>query len=1046
MSNSLNLELPYVQGNQSQKHVTVNDAFRRIDSIVQLTVEDRNRATPPASPVEGDRHIVSPSASGAWAGHPLEVAAYQDGAWIFFEPKEGWVAYNIDEEALLYFDGSDWEILTAVGASEVVGRLGVNTTADDTNRLTVQSEAALFTADTTQSVPTGDMRVKVNKTGEFDTAAHLFQRNFSGRAEFGLLGSDDFSLKVSPDGSTWTEALSVDADTAQVDFAAVPAVGGEEAFVVSYPHRNAAASAQIPSDVVQIEVRGYASENDGGLARYRRVGSLPSDGLGFGDAAGGFWSFLGDTVSVRQTGAVGNSIADDTAALQRAFLSGRNVFIESGIYYVTDAIPSGGPNQRIVGEGRGNAVLRVDAAFNMSAAGVIRLDHDYTALREFTINFDQTGVTSRAALRQYPPAVYMVNETRCRLTGLRFQAAWDGILATGNCGGAIFDDIECGSFNVGIRLGGSLDTVELRNCRIWPYEFAADTALLNIFSDGNNVGFRIGRVDDLKMVNCTPFRTRMIFEASDGFKPFGTVTGLALDGSQSSIDFQDGEITFSSLYATTNDPNDTFITQTGGVMAISDFSFKVSSGSNAPLVWVNNVAAVCLIQNGNAVLGPNPAVEGFRVSAGKLTVSSVNFGVDPAGVRTGPCIRQIGGQLIAFGNSVNGNTTGSGPFIRVQTDGNHVIVGNDSNGWGFELPAGQSAGLYGPNHNGSRAMISSNVTFARQNNAQEGGEFRLEGAGSASDISFDNFDGNARVFTLQGNRSLQVISTNGVARLSGSSLSFSNGLRVDKGSSNEVGSTAVGDLALSAVVGGTSNTAVGRQALQVVTGGDQNTAIGNSAGRILTLGNQNTFCGMQAGENKSSGTGSTLIGFRAGRSITSGGGNTAVGRNALNGGVGGGVANASALGEAATVTGSNQVQLGNSATTTFAYGSVQNRSDIRDKADVRDTVLGLDFINALRPVDYRWNYREDYPGGIDGDDDASQEENKRTRFHHGFIAQDIARWIDETGVDFGGYQDHARAGGLDVKSLGYTELIAPLVKAVQQISERLDAIDPPATA
>jgi hypothetical protein len=47
MSNSLNLELPYVQGAQAQKHVTVNDALRRIDSVVQLTVEDRNRSAPP---------------------------------------------------------------------------------------------------------------------------------------------------------------------------------------------------------------------------------------------------------------------------------------------------------------------------------------------------------------------------------------------------------------------------------------------------------------------------------------------------------------------------------------------------------------------------------------------------------------------------------------------------------------------------------------------------------------------------------------------------------------------------------------------------------------------------------------------------------------------------------------------------------------------------------------------------------------------------------------------------------------------------------------
>ena len=46
--------------------------------------------------------------------------------------------------------------------------------------------------------------------------------------------------------------------------------------------------------------------------------------------------------------------------------------------------------------------------------------------------------------------------------------------------------------------------------------------------------------------------------------------------------------------------------------------------------------------------------------------------------------------------------------------------------------------------------------------------------------------------------------------------------------------------------------------------------------------------------------------------------------------------------------------------TTYVYGTVQNRSDSRDKADVRDTVLGLDFINKLRPVDFKWDLREQY--------------------------------------------------------------------------------------
>jgi hypothetical protein len=108
---------------------------------------------------------------------------------------------------------------------------------------------------------------------------------------------------------------------------------------------------------------------------------------------------------------------------------------------------------------------------------------------------------------------------------------------------------------------------------------------------------------------------------------------------------------------------------------------------------------------------------------------------------------------------------------------------------------------------------------------------------------------------------------------------------------------------------------------------------------------------------------------------------------------------------------------------------------------VRPTVLGLDFISKLRPVDYRYDYREDYTQQIEVDGTVQSEavpkdgSRKRTRFHHGLIAQEVQDVISETGVDFGGFQDHAVKGGQDALSLGYTEFIAPLIKAVQELRE-----------
>ena len=142
-------------------------------------------------------------------------------------------------------------------------------------------------------------------------------------------------------------------------------------------------------------------------------------------------------------------------------------------------------------------------------------------------------------------------------------------------------------------------------------------------------------------------------------------------------------------------------------------------------------------------------------------------------------------------------------------------------------------------------------------------------------------------------------------------------------------------------------------------------------------------------------------------------------------------------------TGSNQVQLGNSATTTFAFGAVQDRSDARDKADIRDTQLGLNFITALRPVDYKWDMREDYRTDrnqtlLELTHDGT---HKRSRYHHGLIAQEVKAVVEAQGIDFGGYQDHKIKGGDDVLSLGYGELIAPMIKAIQELTARLEAAE-----
>ncbi|MCX7304835.1 MAG: DUF2793 domain-containing protein [Hyphomicrobiales bacterium] len=217
MDQSPNLDLPYIMPSQAQKHVTHNEAIRSLDAIVQLSVVDRDVATPPGAPVEGVRYLVAAAATGAWTGKVGLIAAWQDGAWAFFSPGPGWVLWVEDEKRLIAFDGTAWGD-AAVHSVNPAPLVGINATADTTNRLSLKSPATLLDQEA------GDHRLKINKSAAENTASIIFQSGYSGRAEFGLAGDDDWQVKVSPDGSTWVEALKVSAASGRITLPAALAL------------------------------------------------------------------------------------------------------------------------------------------------------------------------------------------------------------------------------------------------------------------------------------------------------------------------------------------------------------------------------------------------------------------------------------------------------------------------------------------------------------------------------------------------------------------------------------------------------------------------------------------------------------------------------------------------------------------------------------------------------------------------------------------------------------------------------------------------------
>lgn len=116
---SARLRIPYIAASQAQKHVTHNEALTLLDTLVQLSVIDKDLTAPPVSPTEGDCYIVAATGTGAWTGWDSRIVRYIDGEWRSYLPGagsgEGWLAYVQDEDTIYVFTGAAWQQLLVSG-------------------------------------------------------------------------------------------------------------------------------------------------------------------------------------------------------------------------------------------------------------------------------------------------------------------------------------------------------------------------------------------------------------------------------------------------------------------------------------------------------------------------------------------------------------------------------------------------------------------------------------------------------------------------------------------------------------------------------------------------------------------------------------------------------------------------------------------------------------------------------------------------------------------------------------------------------------------
>ena len=105
------------------------------------------------------------------------------------------------------------------------------------------------------------------------------------------------------------------------------------------------------------------------------------------------------------------------------------------------------------------------------------------------------------------------------------------------------------------------------------------------------------------------------------------------------------------------------------------------------------------------------------------------------------------------------------------------------------------------------------------------------------------------------------------------------------------------------------------------------------------------------------------------------------------------------------------------------YATIKT-SYVREKENINDTKLGLDFLKDLRPVSYEWKKKKD---------------NKTNQTHYGLIAQEVVESLKKHGIDsiedFGGIVHEGDPKGL--YGARYEEFVPILIKAVQELSEEI---------
>jgi len=456
------------------------------------------------------------------------------------------------------------------------------------------------------------------------------------------------------------------------------------------------------------------------------------------------------SITVQDYGAKGDGTTDDTAAFNAALVAGAGKKVVAlGANYLLNGnvtIPAGTilelqPGTYTMGNlgqftlvgntpklwcsgGRDATIITVPQTYSVTDAVIVTNGSSNgtgEVIEGCQIQFSQPETAVRTSMIHYPFAIK--GSPRLRLLHDKIVMAWDGVdfsvpNVTPGVGfggsGALVNDLEISSFDVGIKIDNTGDTLRINNLHAWPFGFPLDATRITAYTDPANTGITSGRCDDLEISNALFYiGTSINYFVGTGNLPgttFGNISNTGFD-TFNGIVMSGGTVGVSSTYFSLGCATCIGISQSGGELDMAGgwFSTAASAGTIAMTGGTLQITGTGfdLASDANPMILDSGDTSDLRITGSRFNLHAEDTGAilvenqaygsfvgnrflrDPNINYTQPTITFATAPVrgIVADNLMTDPQTGSGFFANVGLDNWIIIHDNVLQGWQLSFPA-----------------------------------------------------------------------------------------------------------------------------------------------------------------------------------------------------------------------------------------------------------------------------------------------------------------------------------------------------------------------